>query len=279
MEQTTKKYKFIDEGGKHIHTFGGEPLMGTSSILKEVYPPMLAWWAARLALEPLGRLHDKDDEKKPVDGEKRLQKAGAFLKEIASMDESQYLALLDAAYRAHDDEKKKQGKAGTKAHGHVEDYIRRCLAENGGKPLPADSEVKQFAEWAIQEVNKFAFTEAHVYSEALWVGGIVDYAYWDKSDRFIIGDRKTSKDIYPTHFYQTAGYGIQFEENGAFTPDGEKIMEPEAVLGYSIFQQKGDSEARVLERDDFSFLERIFRHSVDVYKDKKNIGSVIVEKK
>ena len=264
------KYKFIDEGGKHIHTLGGEPLMGTSTILKEVYPPMLAWWAAELsAVECL-----EAGEHIPSIREEYLAavaKSGPDKKAAIDALSKKYPVFKKARF-AHYDKMKGEGKKGTEAHKEVENYIRRCLEENVGVPLPADGEVRQFAEWAQNDVSKFAFTEAHCYSEGLWVGGIIDFAYWDKELKFIVADRKTSKDIYPTHFYQTSGYGIQFKENGALTSEGEVILEPCKVDGYAIFQQKGENEAQVMYRDDVAFLEQIFRHTVDCYKDKKNIG-------
>ena len=262
------RYRFDSEN--HIHLLDERPLMGTTTILKEVYPPFLSWWASRLALEPLGRLHHEDENKNPVSLEIRVQEAAKFLKELCELNAEEYLDLLDNAYRAHDKKKKAEGKKGIEAHDEVEDYIKRCIAENGGKPLAGDGGVKQFSEWAFEDVKKFVFSEACVYSEKLWVGGIADYGFIDKRDRFIIGDRKTAKAIYNTSFYQTAGYGIQLWENGAFTEEGEKILEPLQAAGYCIFQQKGGGKVKVQYRYDAPLLERIFINTVEVYKDKKN---------
>lgn len=253
--------------------------MGTTSIIKEVHPPVLSWWASRLALLPLGRMHHKTDDDIPVPQDIRLKFATEHLEKLSKLSPEEYFALLEDAYRAHDQRKTIEGEKGKIAHKDVEDYIRKCIAENEGHPLPAEGSAKQFSEWALQDVDKFIFTEGHCYSEKIWVGGIIDYGFLSKDGRFILGDRKTSKSIYPSQFYQLGGYGLQLSENGVYTPEGERIFMPVQVQGFVVFQQKGESDARVLYRDDVEFLEKIFIHDVDVYKDAKNIGKEIINLK
>jgi len=39
-------YKFIDANKEHLHTLDDKPLIGTTTLLKEVHPPMLSWYGS-----------------------------------------------------------------------------------------------------------------------------------------------------------------------------------------------------------------------------------------
>lgn len=263
----------------HIHLLDGQPLIGTTTLIDDVYPPNLAWWSVSIGLQKLGWPRQKDDAKKAIPLTERQERFKPFWATMSLMESNDMLALMDEAYKAHDQAKRQAGKKGTEEHARVEDWIKACIKNFDGQPIAPNKEksLNDFVKWAQQDVKRFLWSEAQLYSRELWVGGICDFAFIDKEGRVIIGDRKTSKDIYPKHYYQVAGYGIQFKENGALDDDGNVIVKPLQVDGYMIFQQK-DGEAKVEYRRDVEKLERIFRHTVEVYKDKNDIMSVTIVK-
>lgn len=88
-------------------------------------------------------------------------------------------------------------------------------------------------------VKKFIISEAHVFSEKMWTGGIFDVLFLGKDQKIYIGDFKSSKEAYLSQFLQIGGYHIQLEENGAFTEKGERLLEPVTAMGYYVFPFSG----------------------------------------
>jgi len=71
----------------------------------------------------------------------------------------------------------------------------------------------QFNNWATDNNVEFLESELHVYSEKLWIGGILDFVL--KLDgKTYIGDLKTSTGIYPEHFFQMSAYDLCLEHMG-----------------------------------------------------------------
>lgn len=265
------RYKFISEKRQHLHTLDDKPLKGTTTVISEVYPPPLAWWGARLALEPIGFTTDKiePDEAKRLElaskGQNELIKAGGLTVE-------EYYAWLTRLYRNHDEYKKSKGKEGVDMHAQIEAYINTCLKDHGGKPFPFEA-LAGFSDWAMRDVEHFIWSEAHCYSERLWVGGITDFGFAHKNGGIFVGDNKPS--IYPKHFYQTAGYGIQIKENGLFDAEGNSlpnIVTIGAIDGYCIFDYNKGVPS-YLSGIWVAKLERMFEHTVEAYDMKDLKGS------
>ena len=219
-------YKFIDEGRKHLHTFKGQPLYGTSTVCGILAKP-LTWWAAGMAVEKFGWLSDK---KHPVEVVKQAAKDG--WERVKSLSLKDYEKLLTEAYRAHNEKKKDSAEAGVDMHAELEKYVKECLA-NEGKPIVSDTaqmwQVDQFSKWAIANVDKFLFSEGHTYSEKYWVGGIVDAGALMKSGRVAVLDFKSSKDAYYSQGIQCAGYALQIEEKGIVSNEGVQLLDPMKV--------------------------------------------------
>lgn len=256
-------YKFLDEGKKHLHTLSEKPLIGTTTLIKEVHPPMLSWYGSGKALELLGWLNSKTSKL-----EERLKSAGEKLAQLVKMSCEDYLALLDNAYKNHDTYKKSQGKSGVNFHKIIESFIFNCIAANDGVPKKEiNPDIQSFIDWAQENVKKFLWTEGYCYSEKLWVGGCADFGFISKNDEMIIGDCKTAKDIYWTNLLQCAAYGIQIKENGIFTKDGKELLPPiEKIDGYLVFQQKNKGEPKTQWSYDVARLEKIFTTDVETYK-------------
>lgn len=130
---------------------------------------------------------------------------------------------------------------------------------------PENESIKKFAEWARKNVKQFLFSERYVYSERLWVGGIIDCLLIDNEDRVCLLDFKSASAIYPSQKIQTAGYSIQLEENGAFDENGNLILEPIKVDYYAIWSFGMDMVEPVKEFR-CGKLKEAFEHEVALNK-------------
>lgn len=244
------RYKFInelDEKGKrqHLHTLDGKPLIGTSTALKVLSKP-LTWWASGLACAELGWVKPLKpyDKPKPTkeqieeNGKKRLMKATEMLQSLATMNPSEYVSLLDKAYKAHSVKLDTSAEAGTDMHAELEKYVKKMMIEGGEPRLMGTYEhpvIEVFASWAVLNVKRFIASECYCYSEELWTGGIVDLIYEDKEGRIVILDFKSSKEAYLSQFFQDAGYDIAISENGILDAEGNKVGEIGEVSYYGVF--------------------------------------------
>lgn len=70
---------------------------------------------------------------------------------------------------------------------------------------------EQFLNWEKEENIEFLLSEQKLYSRKHWFAGTVDLVF-KKDGNIYIGDIKTSRDIYITHFIQMGGYQIMLEE-------------------------------------------------------------------
>lgn len=281
------KYRYTDEKRKHLHELdredgiGYKPLIGTTTAINEVYPPPLAWWGSAMALEKLGFITEK---KEPDETKRRaLAEEGMnALVPILDADDAleRYMKFLEGCYRNHDEYKKAKGKAGIDVHALIENYVKYCIKNNEGKPTNNPDitweGIESFVSWADKDVARFLWSEAHTFSEKLWVGGITDFGFVHKNGMVIVADNKPS--VYPKNFIQTAGYGIQIKENGLFNRDGEPLIawpEEQGIMpidGYCIFDyNKG--EARYLSGDWVNRLEADFKHTIEMYGRRDLTGS------
>lgn len=248
----TNRYRFIDEldeKGKpqHLHTLDLKPLMGSSTVVG-VLAKNLTWWAVGMGLTTLGwsPINDKKTKKRvPTEDRLRVVEEWLATNPLTSFDGKTWLKALDEAYYAHDTVKNQKAESGTDMHLDLENYVRHCIAANQGKPISGiagvhSKEVELFANWAVKNVDVFLLSEANVYSETLWVGGELDVLFRAKSGKNLIGDFKSSKEAYLSHFLQDALYGIELAENGAFDKEGNKIYEPLKVDGYAVFPFGGE---------------------------------------
>lgn len=243
------RYRFVDEQGEHRHELlvNGEwkPLIGTSTVAGSGGKPGLTWWAAGKAVEQFGWVKKLDGRKSTKEqiaaNEKvRHETARKFLETIhgeSPIGVEDWIAKLDAAYRAHETTKTNAAKVGTDMHAELENYVRSCMAY-WGRPQPYEGEhkaVKFFAAWAKGNVNRFLWSELHCFSESLWLGGISDVGALLQDGRVCIIDFKSAKEAYASMFMQIGGYDLQLAENGGYLADGEKVFElPKPIDVYFI---------------------------------------------
>lgn len=264
-------YKFIDDERKnlHLHTLNGEPLLGTSTVTNVLAKP-LTWWASGLAVGKLGWTNSKvkiAGKYSTVPQDERLLKVASYLERIKQMQPEAYLGLLDEAYRAHADKLDESADKGINRHEILEKYIKGCIAL-GGEPLDVQEEdplVQKFIEWSLVNVKEFILSEAHTFSERLWIGGIVDCVALLTSGDVAVIDFKSSREAYDNQWIQTALYDIQLSESGAFTKDGEQIHASLKATKYLIIPF-GAPEFTVEERTDLGGIKKVAESCVVLYK-------------
>lgn len=263
-------YRFNKE--KHLHQIEVEGvwknLTGCTTVLNVVAKPNLIQWAADMAVGNFGwiKAHEWQEvngklKKIAVPKDKRLKLAMEGLKKITVMDQERFLEALDAARVAHSKRKERSGTYGTRTHDEISKVIIDGMQNNDGhvRPEEATSEnvsVKNFVSWASKNMVRFLETEKNIYSERLWIGGIVDFVC-EIDGKVWIGDIKTSgSGIYPENFWQMAGYHLMLTDMG-FYPQ---------VAGYLVLNLKENGE--MLEKRSVSNEDNIkgFLACLDIYR-------------
>lgn len=233
------KYEFNKE--KHRHFLDGKQLTGCTTVLGIVAKPALISWSANMTAE---FLRDK------LDG-------------IKNLDQMKWELLLDEARKQHTKRKEKAGDWGIQVHFEIENYIQNEIDKKGNEVYPEN--IKNFVEWEKQNKVKFLATEKNIYSEKMFVGGIVDIVCEIDGKRWI-GDIKTSgSGIYPENFWQCACYDLLLEEMG----------EPKAE-GYIILNLKENGE--FIEKRSISNEENkeAFLSCLKIYRIQEKIKNQVI---
>ena len=260
QEQKIVGYRF-DEAN-HYHSLDGKPLIGVSTAIS-ILSKELTWWASGMACGELGWLNSKITAQ-----EARLVSATKKLEQIKAMTPTEYLLLLDSAYKAHSVRKKKAADSGTDMHSLLENYIVSCMT-NGSKAT--DKRIEPFARWAEANVERFLFSEMHCYSEVLHAGGIADFGYIDKKGKKVLGDFKSAAAAYWNMWCQVGGYHTLIEENGGYTRTGDKVMEPTGFHYHAIFAERAGLDKPFFNHET-QRARRAFGHCVELYKEKLFFG-------
>ena len=224
-------YKYIDEKKAHLHTFDGKALIGCSTAVGIISKP-LSYWASGMAVGTLGWTATKTDP------EMRLEGAKTALETIKMLDGEGWLKMLDVAYKAHATRLKETASDGTDLHALLEVYVQSCIDRNGGIPLAHSTgetaQVSAFVDWALENVQKFLYSEAHCYSEKHWTGGIFDALAILKDGRTALFDFKSSKEAYYSQYVQAGGYATMVHENGILDSEGNKLGEAKIDVLYIV---------------------------------------------
>lgn len=192
---------YADAEGKKAYT-------GVTTILGVLAKPALIGWSARLAAEYFAN---------------EIRYGNHDLK-----DETVLRDLMDAAKSAHTKKKDEAADFGTSAHALIERWINTMLEKNDGRPIDTPwgyEHIQPFTGWAIENVERFLFSERRMASEALWIAGTSDFGVVMKDGRKLIGDYKTSSGIYGIdYFLQGAAYKLLAEGEGDSPYDGVVIV-------------------------------------------------------
>jgi len=260
------KYRFLAD--KHIHQIyqNGEwkNLIGTTKAL-DVLGKTLTWWASGMACEVFGWRNPKKSSVDEIENS-----AAEALNNITSMNIDDYIKLLNKAYRAHKDNLYKKAGEGTDLHLALEDFIKSQINGVSIEDSKPSERITDFVIWSEKNVKRFIFSEAHCYSESLWVGGISDFGYIDKQGMFVLGDFKSSKDAYFNHYVQLGGYHRQIEENGLYDIDGNVLIARKdlPLIVYHAIFCAGKSLAEPFFMFDTARTRRVFEYCVRLYQEK-----------
>lgn len=249
------KYQFNEK--EHIHTLDDKPLMGTSTVVGIIAKP-LTYWASGLAVGKLGWLNPKLSTP-----EARKLSVETSLEQIRSMSPEDYQKLLDEAYKAHATKLKDSAEHGTDLHAELERYVKNQMAN---RMATYDEKIQPFITWANENIKRWLWSEAHCYSEKLWVGGISDVGAELMDGSFAIIDFKSSKEAYESQFIQIGGYALQIEENGLFEPDGSFSMMPDKKFTQFIVVPFGAKEVIPVSRFNVEELKDGFKACVTLHK-------------
>ena len=257
-----KDYLYADENKKHLHSFKGKPLLGTSTVVGVIAKP-LTWWASGLACSVLGWINKGNAKKGWTPKALRLESASEMQLKISHMEGDEYLNLLDEAYKAHSVKLDTSASAGTDLHAELERYVKNTMAN---RMAEYDLKIMPFIRWCDENVEKFLWSELHCFSETLWLGGISDCAVKLKDGKIGIIDFKSAKESYDSHFIQIAGYDLQISENGGYTAEGVKMFQLEKPIEFYAVIPFGADEFTVDYRYNVEELKQGFRSALCLYK-------------
>ena len=242
------KYSFDAKG--HVHTLDGQPLMGTSTVVKEVMPPFLAKWGAQCAVDHLKTVTDD------------------------------YTGAVMAWSKSRD----KSADAGTAMHAALEEYVKLCITAGGGEPIGYSDGVERvgrFVEWAHKYVDRFIFAEKNTYSSTLWVGGQVDCLALLKSGLLVVIDFKSSREAYFSSFVQCAGYALQLDESGFGDFDGSNWQKVPQPIGGLVIIPFGMTPLKPVLIENVAGYKDVFTNFVAIYKYlqsyKEKGGTILVD--
>lgn len=247
MSTTTKDSRYEFDKVKHIHTLDGKPLTGVTIVLSVISKPALIQWAANMAVEYI-----KDHA--TVRGEK-----------TSIIPNS----ILDEAKTAHAKKRDKAGDWGTEVHAWIENWVMSQILDSGEVKLPSD-EFKQmacqnFVTWAIGNKVIFKESEKNIYSEGMWIGGIVDLVA-EIDGKIWICDIKTSSGIYPEAFFQMSAYDMCLKEMGLY-----KDIEGHIVLNLrkdGVFEEK-----RSISNEE---NKEAFKACLTIYRTREKIKNQVI---
>lgn len=250
------QYKFNKE--EHLHTLDGKPLTGTSSV-GDVLAKPLTWWASGKALEGLGWTNPK-----LVKREEGIKIAGKARKNFFIKND-EYYDWLQECYKAHSVFKDKKAEEGTDLHAELEHWVKSQM----GKLKHKDSyepKIEPFINWATHNVKKFLWSEAHCYSEKLWIGGISDLGVELNDGRYAVVDFKSSKEAYTSQFIQAGLYAIEIEENGLWDSEGKVNKKLDKEIEALIIIPFGAKEIKPDIKWNISDFKKAGESAVNLYR-------------
>ena len=206
-----------------------------------------------------------------------IKRFNSIFKRIKLMKGKEYLAFLKDAKGAFRRKTKEAGESGTMAHDYIKNYIcgkrqPEDLVLKINKDEKAKNSIKSFKKWGGEHKVEWVASELVVGSEINEFGGTLDaIAYVDNIPSLI--DFKTSNQISPDYFLQTAAYQIALEEMG-FTPLQRIILRIPKDGGEfeTITLPNNLEEGNRLNLDKSGFLSLRQIQRVDSYYNNENHG-------
>lgn len=227
-----KGYKFDNK--KHVHSYDGKPLIGVTRVMGIISKgDGLLQWAVNETIK--------------------------FIKSALENDEVQsFIAVWKGAATAWKNTRDEAATAGTDVHAIIEELVKDAIKFHDGRILSGESphpQVQHFLDWAITNKVRFLESEKHVYSLEMWIGGICDLVF-EIDGKIYIGDIKTSKQIYPTYYWQMSAYQACLQEMGLYpNVDGFKVIR----LGKDGTFEVGENYAYIDNIDGFKSALNVYR--------------------
>ncbi len=243
---TLEGYRFIDEGGQHVHQrlINEEwvNLTGVSEVVKPITSfGAAAYYGSRRALMELG-YDPKEDRGNVTNFRTKIEL-------LTIMTDRDISDRLYEAYKAHAVYSKERAGLGTDKHEEIDDWVKRCIVENNGRPMPSKSEVIQNFVRMVEKHNpRFIASEKHGYNDELLIGGITD-AIVETDQGVGIWDYKNRKQIFPKDLIQMGGYAWLHPDYDFTHVLGIPLEGKETVAHYDV---KG--------------LKETFLHQLEVYR-------------
>ena len=236
---TKENYRFDESGHKHEFLQDGEwkPLIGVTTALQIISKPQLIQWSANMAVEYIRNVVTNTPNWRWAD--------------------TDWTKLFEEAKSAHRKKKEEAGASGTDVHKEVETLVKGSIGAWGGiidKDTKSKSpQVQKFIDWAVANKVKFLESEKHVFSEKLWIGGILDMVI-ELDGKKLIADVKTSSGIYNEAFFQMGAYDLCLEEMG------------EKIDGYLVINLKktGEFDLKIAENREIN--RQAFLSALSLYK-------------
>jgi CRISPR/Cas system-associated exonuclease Cas4 (RecB family) len=249
MTKETKQNRYEFDKAKHRHTLDGVSLTGCTTVLSVIAKPALIQWAANQAIEyVVANATTRGVDTTIVRNE-----------------------VLDKAKTAHRIKKEKAGDWGTEVHAWIENFIMsRILQTDTPKPLTDELKAQacnHFVKWADDNKVVFKESEKNVYSEKMWIGGIVDIVC-EIDGKVWIADIKTGSGIYPEHFWQMAAYDMCLEEMGLYP----------SMTGHIVLNCKKDGtfdEKRSVSNEE---NKKAFLAALTIYRVQEKIKNQVIQK-
>lgn len=237
--QIDEHYEF-DEAN-HRHIIDGTWVPGVTTITGELAKPALVPWACKTMYDWI------------------IKNAEKVLGPDQALDyyqiTNQQLATAKTAWK---DTRDGAADIGTEVHDAIEYWIKH----NEEPDLKSDKSYNmfnKFREWEDENDVTCLVSEQHCYSMEHQYGGIVD-SILEIDGKKYLGDIKTSKTIYDSHFYQMAGYEIALREMGV-------IEDIDGYIVINIPKSGRTLRTKVLTKTEPA--RTVFLSALAIYKNKK----------
>lgn len=173
---------------RHKYTANGEPVDGTTTILKSIAKPALVPWCAKMSSEYVAR----------------------SLYPGIHLDEVSIQKLVLGTKNAHKVRLEDAGNLGTMGHAWAESFLK-----NENPPMPLNPELRGIATAVMDFAKKHEFrvisTERKLYSRDLQVAGTADIIC-EFEGNLAVADFKTGSGVYSEVFLQLGAYSIAYAE-------------------------------------------------------------------
>lgn len=216
-------------------------MTGVTTVLGVIAKPMLIQWAANMAVDYI-----KDNSA----SQQSIELTGVYMVPPQ---------LLEDARKAHTRRRDGRAKEGTETHALVEEYVKRCITDNGGAAMPESSDnfqLNNFIVWSVANELVFLESEKVMYHPDWFVGGTVDLLLIKDGKKYIC-DIKTSKSVYYEAHVQMAAYRSMLEHMGE-----------DDILGSMIIHLSPEKALETYYHYDYDTNLEVFKAALTIYRAK-----------